>query len=552
MNRGARAHTSLHRRVHRDAKKAVLEDRGLIDLPLSLPAIPLLNPLVTALIGDSRKTATATATATTNTGTAGGGSGSGGSGGSGNPGSGGSGGSSGSDGSGGSADSGGSVSYSSAAPGGGANDSSSPTSTTPSGSSEATGGANNNGGASNSISTSAPPNHTFAVVNVGGQPVDHNESDPSGSTTEYVLTTVYSNGIPIETHTATFVGGNTGNGGNTGAGAGGDGGGETTGGGGSGTDSDPKHGISKGAIAGISVVALFLFAGLFIAALRRRSQSKRSERQKRWWSTTEKRWSDDRATDDATVGSGTISARSSFATTYDRGERSSLVLDFSAQPPLPPMAEIRDAHGPGFLLHPSEPPVVPPQSPIFALVDTSTEERRVSTYSNRSDSTSNESHSQYLAVADPFGNPSDGQISPMFVRPFSPSELFSFPKPPNHVSGEWSAAADDIQPVPALPEAVHNPFSDPAVEQLETVRRPFSPTLHDELAVVVGDHVRVSKVFDDGWALVEKLSGPNEKGKGPALLGLIPVDCLRASGQNLEDLLATKRVSSSSATSVIV
>jgi len=93
-----------------------------------------------------------------------------------------------------------------------------------------------------------------------------------------------------------------------------------------------------------------------------------------------------------------------------------------------------------------------------------------------------------------------------------------------------------------------NPFDDDASAKsvtsasgvvagaLETVCRPFAPTLGDELVVEVGDLVSVIQAFDDGWARVRKQSDGSK--------GLIPIDCFRQNGEELPAFLASKRVSS--------
>ncbi|KAI0042400.1 hypothetical protein FA95DRAFT_1500146 [Auriscalpium vulgare] len=118
----------------------------------------------------------------------------------------------------------------------------------------------------------------------------------------------------------------------------------------------------------------------------------------------------------------------------------------------------------------------------------------------------------------------------MSVRPFSPSESFAFPKPPSS----------------ARPKSSENPFDDPKAGatsstdilpgSLETVIRPFAPTLHDELSVDPGDLVTVVTAFDDGWAQVKK--------KIDGTTGLIPIDCFRSMGEDVPAFLASKRVSS--------
>ncbi|KAF9222956.1 hypothetical protein BS17DRAFT_796354 [Gyrodon lividus] len=189
--------------------------------------------------------------------------------------------------------------------------------------------------------------------------------------------------------------------------------------------------------------------------------------------------------------------------------------------------------------------------------------------------------------------------TPMSVRPFSPSESFSFPKPPvPQKSPDWSsnrlsnsfffapggqgytsaqssaatlvhintpprALTTDLplaavstslfqhqvsttsapsSPVVAVTIPAADPFADPTkleFADVEVIRRPFMPTMDDELAVLPGDKVRIMQVFDDGWAVVEKFTASkcNER-------GLIPVDCLREAGQALPVFLAQKRVSS--------
>jgi hypothetical protein len=70
------------------------------------------------------------------------------------------------------------------------------------------------------------------------------------------------------------------------------------------------------------------------------------------------------------------------------------------------------------------------------------------------------------------------------------------------------------------------------------------PTLHDELSVILGNAVHVVEVFDDGWAYMEKKSGSKPE------KGLIPIDCLRESGQDVPAFLAERRVSSNSGSPV--
>ncbi|KAF9474203.1 hypothetical protein BDN70DRAFT_816091 [Pholiota conissans] len=178
----------------------------------------------------------------------------------------------------------------------------------------------------------------------------------------------------------------------------------------------------------------------------------------------------------------------------------------------------------------------------------------------------------------------------MSVRPFSPSESFAFPKPPDPVdrsstayskrsstttvsnkspdSSPHNSHVEIIPPIPSAPtfpppalvspnlfgaEPVANPFADNnpfedthAFAEVEYIKRPFNPSLPDELQVAPDDSVRVLQTFDDGWALVEKVATDDGKGKerhGNYEKGLIPIDCLREPGETLSSFFAVKRVS---------
>ncbi|KAH9847911.1 hypothetical protein C2E23DRAFT_689877, partial [Lenzites betulinus] len=168
------------------------------------------------------------------------------------------------------------------------------------------------------------------------------------------------------------------------------------------------------------------------------------------------------------------------------------------------------------------------------------------------------------------------------VRPFSPSETFSFPRPPQddahsrasvmvsssvgsfHSSSAFftpDASEHVPTPIPSVP--AENPFLDSAEVRpaspsmsvapslastaaaasaqehfapIEVVRRPFVPTMGDEMAVVPGDTLRILRRFDDGWAYAERCAS--------GARGLVPIDTLRAVEEELPAFLAKKRISS--------
>ncbi|KAI0801981.1 hypothetical protein BC629DRAFT_1284540 [Irpex lacteus] len=168
----------------------------------------------------------------------------------------------------------------------------------------------------------------------------------------------------------------------------------------------------------------------------------------------------------------------------------------------------------------------------------------------------------------------------MSVRPFSPTERWSFPTPPDsrhnsaqlfHQSSPAISHAASVQYPPRTTSTSPvseetNPFADFTPENpfadftssndhttetfvtasttgtstsrftIERVSRPFAPALSDEIAVNPGDEVKVLKQFDDGWAYAEVV----QTGKR----GLFPIDCLRSPDVDLPAFLAAKRLSS--------
>ncbi|TFY65517.1 hypothetical protein EVJ58_g1929 [Rhodofomes roseus] len=157
---------------------------------------------------------------------------------------------------------------------------------------------------------------------------------------------------------------------------------------------------------------------------------------------------------------------------------------------------------------------------------------------------------------------SHGLPSSMSVRPFSPSEAWQFPKPPE-------SRADDALPASyrrqsrastrvVSPDSMFESgmsseagYAHVGVVDAETalhfarvemIRRPFVPAMEDEMAVAPGDRVRMLRRFNDGWAYAEKV--------GTRRRGIIPIDCLRTPSEDLPAFLASKRLSSYRAGSV--
>jgi len=298
--------------------------------------------------------------------------------------------------------------------------------------------------------------------------------------------------------------------------------------------------IATGGIVGIVIAILAVATIVFVYLIRRRSRARRSQ-STNWWSfraTGTIRDDDDSIQQQSGILGGrrspeeqakVSSFRSSFGnslSSFNEHRRSQ--MSTGVAPSLPPMIEVRSPSlgSAGGLLQ-----VRPEPSP---------------------------------------------PLTPMSVRPFSPTESFAFPKPPNSERSNEANSnsrtitpkttttvqttfAENYPPTPITSSHMPNPFNDPVpvvaatipesaesssddhanFGPLETVRRPFLPTLDDELPVSPGDTVRVIKSFDDGWCFCELVKGDHEGSKG-----LIPIDCLRENGEKLPSFLAAKRVSS--------
>ncbi|KZV73186.1 hypothetical protein PENSPDRAFT_603205 [Peniophora sp. CONT] len=137
----------------------------------------------------------------------------------------------------------------------------------------------------------------------------------------------------------------------------------------------------------------------------------------------------------------------------------------------------------------------------------------------------------------------------MSARAFSPTDGYTFPRPPSTTSAS-TIKEKKRKSVDELID-LNNPFEDRArasvgssvgsagsvigIGTRVSIARPFTPNLHDEIGVSLGDEVIVLQAFDDGWVQIRNTNNN---------VGLIPLDCFRAEGQDTATFLASKRVSS--------
>ncbi|SJL15768.1 uncharacterized protein ARMOST_19273 [Armillaria ostoyae] len=300
--------------------------------------------------------------------------------------------------------------------------------------------------------------------------------------------------------------------------------------------SSQHQGISSGAVAAISAIGAVILAALLLFLIRR------YRRVRRQWRLTHIHHRADAGWSTVLSSGGGSDDVSSAVTSYVN--RTPLSL---ADPVPPPMAEIRDDH---LTRNPSKPRYsTHPPRPLLIDINVSSHSDPRSAHANTIPSNLD---STYLVIPDGLAQLQPEIATPMSVRPFTPSESFKFPKPPSN--GEWIQIPDRDSHGTALssstemfPPSPTNPFSEPEspitpeLSPIETIRRTFVPTLYDELSVAIGDRIRVLEVFDDGWAMVEKVPEGNGQGKEVVLEpGLIPIDCLRMTGDPLPPFLASQ------------
>lgn len=443
-----------------------------------------------------------------------------------------------------------------------------------------------------------------AIANAGGSPPTGVVNGGGGSADQTVGFVP-----PGTTGASTHGGGVHGGSGSGGSGStgGGNGGGDGSGDGdgtnggdtpnvGSGSTASGHHGIPAAAIAALAVVAALVLIGILLVVFRRRSIRRRLALRNGWFQSKEGTYG---AT--GVSSSGYFKRKANAAPTPSRGSvRSSFGTSYEQDPILsstpPPMPLGSD--WPLYNLPTSEmaqaipsPIMLPPASVTTSTLPSptvrgsrSSSESLVSLANSASDGT-HASHGapdvQVLLVSEYLnanGVPLTPDLAtPLSVRPFSPTERWSFPMPPSSREATPRTSAINLQaaqtgraqaPSPSSDttsdfhsarEDDGNPFADAAAVEsvgghttetfvtadtetgqcfssVEVVNRPFVPTLQDEITVNPGERVHMLRKFDDGWGYAENL----HTGKR----GLFPIDCLREAEQDLPAFLAAKRLSS--------
>lgn len=324
-----------------------------------------------------------------------------------------------------------------------------------------------------------------------------------------------------------------------------------------------SKGFPQGAGIAIGIICALLFLLGLVILLRRHRKAKREERLHNWWFSRKrnsKSYNDDTHVVQIPPAP---SARSSFATTVDHSAQFAVNFSPVDMPAVPPMAEIRRSRND--LTYPMAASVESGQGQRVSVGSANSHNSQFFFINHRPSLDTSVDHS----AAHFSGNPLPSPAPERFAFPKPPSDTASDRKsgysdsssrPPSAASGTEETTktyhTPDTSPTPPdhqnLPAFAANPFSDPVPAPESTashttattdpfsdstvstvhgtveetipipVLRPFTSTLHDEVTLVPGDNVKVLQIFDDGWALVDKLAA------GVAIQrGLCPLACLR-------------------------
>ncbi|RDB14815.1 hypothetical protein Hypma_016521 [Hypsizygus marmoreus] len=310
--------------------------------------------------------------------------------------------------------------------------------------------------------------------------------------------------------------------------------------------SDDDNRIPTGTIAAMTVViSAIIFFGVLIVLFGKRYIARRRERRNQTWGRAAN-WRDKHSAPSSRITR--TSTNISFATVPNDGRPSRLTDELGFLTTFP-MAEIRRDSTSQFVNDQSF------VSDIAANNAQSTVALRTSITSIPS--STSDGYSQYLVDVHSglFGS---SERRTLFTPP-SESLPFFAPAHSRNQAGSWSesesfhthdrttsitlatstnasgSSARTIPPASAMPPS--DPFTETLLSRLEelvtveTIKRSFEPSRPDELRVSIDDNVKVLQVFDDGWAMVEKIPPFDEAlwmdehtSSGP-IRGVIPVNC---------------------------
>ena len=305
-----------------------------------------------------------------------------------------------------------------------------------------------------------------------------------------------------------------------------------------GANSSGRGGLRAGSIAAI-VIVIALVLALLLFFLRKRVKNRRIIQHTRWLSSGE------RSSRNTLRSSFGDLRTSGFGYHSDDGHDDSSTERYSGPfsdgmvVPLSPTFVSVNISGSQMMQVP-RPEIIPPTAVVHSTGRRSIRNSQFSIGSSESGGTDGSETQWMIRDAGHSDNASTTTRScpstPISVRPFTPTESWLFPKPPN------SRVTSIVMARESRGSLVPDPFADPVPQPsypgfppVETVMRTFEPEAGDELVVEIGDEVSVLRVFNDGWGRVKVLKRNGSAEDVQGLEGLIPIDCLKPGG-NKEDV----------------
>ena len=291
------------------------------------------------------------------------------------------------------------------------------------------------------------------------------------------------------------------------------------------TNSSEGGRLGGGVIAAIVICCLLALA-LFLFFLRKRGKKRRAAQRTRWLSSDERGLRSTIRSSFGDLRASTFGFQSDDG--FDSGPFSDRMAARTPTPGDPSDRQMTQVASPG---------ITPPATAMHSTGRRSSRNSQFSIGSSESSGT-DVSDFQWAEVLPRVGyrdnaSPTDQFYLPssFSVRPFTPTESWIFPKPPS--SGVPSLAINReskgslildpfADPIPQLPP--------PGLPPMEMVMRTFEREAVDELVVEVGDEVSVLSVFDDGWGRVKVLRRKGSAEGVQGLEGLIPIECLKPEG----------------------
>ena len=295
-------------------------------------------------------------------------------------------------------------------------------------------------------------------------------------------------------------------------------------------NSSGRRSLGVGIISGIVICSLLVLA-LFLFFLRKRVKARREAQHTHWLSSDERGPRNTLRSSFGDLRASTFGYQSDDGDDASNAKRDSRPFsDMMAVPPLTP-GEPSDPQ----MTQVTRTKIASPAIAVHSPGRRSTRNSQLSIGSSES-SGSDGSDAQWVHIRPDMryrdsASPTDQFYlpSPISVRPFTPTDTWLFPRPP---SSRVQSLVVDRGSKGTL---AFGPFADSVrqssssgFQSVEVVTKTFEPVSADELGIEIGDEVSVLRLFDDGWGRVKVLKRDGSGQGVEGLEGLVPIGCFRS------------------------